>query len=148
MNMAFVTAVVLTLTTLLLGPLDANAGGRGGGGGGVRGGGHLSGFGGMRGGFFNGQFVNGHNTFGFVTRNDLARRHFRSFRDRNNFDDFGLWWPWGPLYGSYGAPYTDGDYSMAYQTPLQTVKKCEHSEEKRTVPSINGGTTEVTILRC
>jgi hypothetical protein len=51
MNMAFVTAVVLTLTTLLLGPLDANAGGRGGGGGGVRGGGHLSGFGGMRGGF-------------------------------------------------------------------------------------------------
>jgi hypothetical protein len=135
------TAVALTLAVLLLAPLDANA--RGGGGG------HGGGGGGMRGGFFNGHFVNGHNTFGFVTRNAIARRHFRSFRHRNNFDNFGLLWPWGyGYYGSYGAPYTDDDYSMGYQTPLQTVKKCEHSEETRTVPSVNGGTTEVTILRC
>ena len=26
--------------------------------------------------------------------------------------------------------------------------RCEHSEQTRTVPSANGGTTEVTILRC
>jgi hypothetical protein len=74
------------------------------------------------------------------------RRHF-GFRHRNNFDNFGLWWPWGPLYGSYGVPYTDDDYSMGYQTP-QTVKSCEHSEKTYTVPSSNGGTADVTILRC
>jgi hypothetical protein len=134
-------AVVLVL---LLTPLQVNAGGHGGGGGGRGGGVHFGGA--VRGGFFNGQFVNGHNTFGFVTRNAIARRHF-GFRHRNNFDNFGLWWPWGPLYGSYGVPYTDDDYSMGYQTP-QTVKSCEHSEKTYTVPSSNGGTADVTILRC
>jgi hypothetical protein len=146
MKMGVSTAVVLTLTMLLLAPLQVKAGGHGGGGGAARGGGHLSGFGSTRGGFFNGQFVNGHNTFGFVTRNAIARRHF-GFRHRNNFDNFALWWPWGPLYGSYGVPYTDDDYSMGYQTP-QTVKSCEHSEKTYTVPSANGGTADVTILRC
>ena len=129
-EMPVTTAVVLTLTMLLLAPLEANAGGRGGGfGGGMRfGGGH--GFG-------------HHVVFG---RNFLARQHFRSFRDNN----FGLW-PWWPWYGSYGAPSTSDDYSMAYQPPQTVVTpqvKCQHSEEKRTVPSANGGTTEVTILRC
>jgi hypothetical protein len=135
MKMPVITAVVLTLTMLLLAPLEANAGGRGGGGGGVRVGG-----GGVR--------VGGHRLNVVNGRNAFARQHFRSFRDRNNFGNFGLW-PWGyGYYGYYGAPYTDDDYSMGYQTPLQTVKKCEHSEQTRTVPSANGGTTEVTILRC
>ena len=117
---------------LLLAPLEANAGGRGGGGGGVRVGGH---------GFRHHVVISRSNLF-------FARRHFRFFRDRNNFA--GLWWPWGyGYYRDYGAPYTNDDYSMGYQTPpLQPVKKCEHSEQTRTVPSANGGTTEVTILRC
>ena len=124
-------AVVLTLTMLLLAPLETNAGGRGGVGGGMRFGGH--GFG-------------HHVVFG---RNFLARQHFRSFRDRNNF---GLWpWWW---WNGYGAPYTDNDYSMAYQTPQTVVKPaptqvtCQHSEQAYTVPSKDGGTAQVTILRC
>ena len=134
MKMPVTTAVVLTLTMLLLAPLEANAGGRGGSvrvGSGVRVGGH------------------GFRHHAVIGRRDLffARRHFRFFRDRNNFA--GLWWPWGyGYYGSYGAPYTNDDYSMAYQPPPQTRVKCEHSEQARTVPSVNGGTTEVTILRC
>ena len=140
-------AVVLVL---LLTPLQVNAGGHGGGGGGRGGGVHFGGA--VRGGFFNGQFVNGHNTFGFVTRNNFARRHFLfargHFRDRNNFDDFGGWpWGWGN-YGSYGVPYTDDDYSMTQTPPLQTHVTCQHTEEKVTVPSLNGGTADVTILRC
>jgi hypothetical protein len=131
--MPITTAVVLTLTVLLLAPLEANAGGRGGGMrfGGVRVGGH---------GF-------GHHVV-FRRRNlFFARRHFRFFRDRNNFA--GLWWPWGwGDYGSYGAPYTNDDYSIGYQTPPLTRAKCEHSEQTPTVLSVNGGTTEVTILRC
>ena len=119
---------------LFLAPLEVNAGGRGGG---VRVGG------GMRVGHPFGHHV-------VIGRRNLffARRHFRFFRDRNNFA--GLWWPWGPWYGDYGAPYTNDDYSMAY--PTQTVVtpqvRCQHSEQTRTVPSANGGTTEVTILRC
>ena len=88
-KMPVTTAVVLTLTMLLLAPLEANAGR----GGGVRVGGH---------GF-------GHHVV--FRRNFFARQHFRFFRNRNNF---GLW-PWWPWYGDYGAPYTYGDdYSMAY----------------------------------
>jgi hypothetical protein len=82
-----------------------------------------------------------------ISRSNLffARRHFRFFRDRNNFA--GLWWPW--WYGGYSAPYTSDDYSMAYQPPQTTPQvRCQHSEQTRTVPSANGGTTEVTILRC
>ena len=110
-EMPVTTAVVLTLTMLLLAPLEANAGGRGGGmgfGGGVRVGGGVSGqhvpIFGRAGSGVSGQHV------AIFGRNFLARRHFRSFRDQNNF---GSWWPW---YG-YSAPYTyDDDYSMAYQT--------------------------------
>jgi hypothetical protein len=118
------TTVVWALALLLLAPLEANAGGRGGG---VRVGGH--------------HVVRGHHA--------LARHHFRSFRNQN----FGQW-PFGYGYG-YGdeSPYAY-DYSMAYPTPQTVVKpdppqvRCQHSEETRKVPSANGGTTEVTILRC
>jgi hypothetical protein len=114
------TVVVLTLTMLLLAPLEASAGGRGGGVG-----------------------VGG-NGFGFG-RNFLARQHFRSFQN-----NFGLW----PLYG-YGALYTyDDDDSTDYQMPQTVVRPvpphftCQHSEQTYTVPSENGGTRQVTILRC
>jgi hypothetical protein len=120
------TGVVCGLTMLLLAPLEANAGGRKGG---VRVGGH--------------HVVSGHH----------ARHHFRSFRNQN----FGQW-PFGYGYGygyGYGdeSPYTY-DYSMTYPTPQTVVKpdppqvRCQHSEQTRKVPSANGGTTEVTILRC
>ena len=123
-TMHVTTAVVWALALLLLAPLEANAGGRGGG---VRVGGH--------------HVVRGHHA--------LARHHFRSFRNQN----FGQW-PFGYGYG-YGdeSPYAY-DYSTAYPTPQTVVKpdppqvRCQHSEQTRKVPSANGGTTEVTILRC
>jgi hypothetical protein len=132
-EMPVTTAVVLTLTMLLLAPLEANAGGRGGRGGGTRVGGH--------------HFVGHHFVFG---RNALARQHFRSLLNQNNFNNSGLWGvPW-----YYDEPYPYDDYLLGYQTPQRVVRpeppqtKCEHSEQTRTVPSANGGTTEVTILRC
>ena len=121
--------VALALMTLLIPALEANAGARGGG---VRGGGH--------------HVVGGHRV---VNRHNLvARQHFRAVRNQN----FGLW-PWYG-YGYYDSPYDYDDYSMSYQmpqiarTPDPPQVRCQHSEQKRTVPSANGGTTEVTILRC
>jgi hypothetical protein len=123
------TGVVWALTTLLFAPLDANAGGRGGG---VRAGGH--------------HVVRGHHVVN--RRNVLARQHFRSFRNQNS----GLW-PWYG-YGDYYDPFSY-DNSGTYQTPQTVVVRpdppqvrCQHSEQTRKVPSANGGTTEVTILRC
>jgi len=114
---------VWALTMLLLAPLEANAGGRAGG---VRAGGH--------------HVVNRHHA--------LARQHFRSFRNQNT-----NLWPWYGYGGYYDQPYDY--YSPTYQTPQTVVVKpdppqvrCQHSEQTRTVPSANGGTTEVTVLRC
>jgi hypothetical protein len=118
------TAVVWALALLLLAPLEVNAGGRGGG---VRVGGH--------------HVVRG--------RHALARHHFRSFRNQN-FNQ----WPFGYGYGYGDESLYPYDYSMAYPMPQTVVKpdppqvRCQHSEQTRTVPSANGGTTEVTILRC
>jgi len=120
------TGVVGALTMLLFAPLEASAGGRGGG---VRGGGH--------------HVVRGHHV---VNRHHaLARQHFRN--QNSNL------WPWYGYGGYYDQPYDY--YSPTYQTPQTVVVKpdpsqprCQHSEQKRTVPSANGGTTEVTILRC
>jgi hypothetical protein len=75
----------------------------------------------------------------------FARHHF--FRNRQVI---GVW-PWWPWYGYYNAPYAYDDYStpqavVAPQEPRRAA--CQHSEQTRTVPSANGGTTEVTILRC
>jgi hypothetical protein len=121
------TGVVGALALLLLAPLEANAGARGVG---------------VRPSHVGGQHVvRGHRA--------LARHHFRSFRNQA----FGLW-PYGYYgYGYYDEPpYTYSD-SMTYLTPKTVVVRpepppCQHSEQTRTVPSANGGTTEVTILRC
>ena len=123
------TGVVWALTTLLFAPLEANAGGRGGG---VRVGGH--------------HVVRGHHVVN--RRHVLARQHFRSFRNQNT----GLW-PWYGYGDYYDQPYDY--YSPTYQAPQTVVVRpdppqvrCQHSEQTRTVPAANGGTTEVTILRC
>ena len=126
------TAVAWALTMLLLAPLEAKAGARGGG---------------MRTSHVGGQHVvRGQHVF--RGHRALARHHFRSFRNQA----FGLW-PYG--YGYYDEPpYTYND-SMTYPTPQTAVVRpeppqvrCQHSEQTRKVPSANGGTTEVTILRC
>jgi len=77
----------------------------------------------------------------------LARHHFRSVRNQA----FGAW-PW---YGYDDEPPYTYDDSMTYPTPGTVVVRpepqqvrCQHSEQTRTVPSANGGTTEVTISRC
>ena len=76
----------------------------------------------------------------------VVRGHFRSVRNQA----FGAW-PW---YGYYDEPPYTSDDSMTYPTPQTVVKpdppqvRCQHSEQTRTVPSANGGTTEVTVLRC
>ena len=117
--------VVRALTMLLLAPLEANAGAHGVG---------------MRTAHVGGQHVvRGHRA--------LARHHFRTVRNQA----FGAW-PW---YGSYDEPPYTYDDSMTYPTPGTVVVRpeppqvrCQHSEQTRTVPSANGGTTEVTISRC
>jgi hypothetical protein len=130
--MHITTAVVWALTLLLLAPLEAKAGTPGGG---------------MRTYHVGGQHVvrGQHIVRG---RHALARHHFRSVRNQA----FGLS-PYG--YGYYDEPpYTYND-SMTYQMPETAVVRpeppqvrCQHSEQTRKVPSANGGTTEVTILRC
>ena len=70
----------------------------------------------------------------------LARHHFRFFRHQ------------APWYGYYDVPPYTYDDSMTYPTPEVVVRseppRCQHSEQTYTVPSENGGTTEVTIKRC
>src|SRR5262249_14372909 len=122
------TAAVWALTLLLLAPLEAKAGARGVG---------------MR-----SSHVGGHHVV--IGHHALIRHHFRFFR--HHHQAFVLW-PW---YGyGYVPPYTYDD-SMTYPTPETVVVRpepppavgCQHSEQTRTIPSANGGTTEVTILRC
>ena len=90
--------------------------------------------------------------FGHFARHHFARHHF--FRNRQ---DIGGWswgyggWPWG--YGYYdGPPYAYDDYwtPQAVVAPQREPPRaaCQHSEQTVTVPSANGGTAEVTILRC
>ena len=76
--------------------------------------------------------------------------HFRfaQHHHRRGHQAFGLW-PW---YGYYddapSYPYDD-----SYSTPQEVVPEpsgpaCQHSEQTVKVPSENGGTAQVTILRC
>jgi hypothetical protein len=73
----------------------------------------------------------------------FARHHF--FRNRKVF----VVWPWLPWYGYANAPYTYDDPPAVVAPQREPPRSaCQHSEQARTVPSANGGTTEVTILRC
>ena len=83
--------------------------------------------------------------FGHFARHHFARHHF--FRNRQDIGG----WPWG--YGYYdGPPYAYDDYStpQAVVAPQREPPRaaCQHSEQTVTVPSANGGTAQVTILRC
>ena len=122
------TAVVSALTTLLLlVPLDASAG--------------VHGFG-MHGAGMHGA---GMRAFHFRGHFRFAQHHFRFLRNRQAF--IGLW-PW---YGYY-PPYPYDDYStpqaVVVHEPESPRAACQHSEQTVTVPSANGGTGQVTILRC
>jgi hypothetical protein len=118
------TPVVSALAVLLLlVPLNASAGIHGAG---------------MRGAGMHPFHFRGH--FHFVQHN------LRFFRNRQAFS---AW----PGYGYYDAPSYDD--SMNYSSPQVVVVRepaprppCQHSEQTVTVPSENGGTRQVTILRC
>src|SRR3974390_741485 len=83
--------------------------------------------------------------FGHFARHHFARHHF--FRNRQDIGG----WPWG--YGYYdGPPYAYDDYStpqaVVAPQPEPPRAACQHSEQTVTVPSANGGTADVSILRC
>src|SRR5215472_7155569 len=122
------TGVVSVLTMLLfLVPVDAGAPGHGMG-------------------------MHGMGTRAFHAGGHFAPQHFGRFARHHFFRNrqvIGVW-PWWPWYGYYNAPYAYDDYStpQAVVAPQEPPRSCKHSEQTRTVPSANGGTTEVTILRC
>jgi len=79
-----------------------------------------------------------------------SRGHFhfaQHHRFHRGHQAFGLW-PW---YGSNddapSYPYDDS-YSTPQVVPEPPRPACQHSEQTVTVPSENGRTTQVTILRC
>ena len=121
-----VVSVLMMLLFLVLLPVDAGAAGQGMG---------MHGMG-MRAFHTGGHFAPQH--FG-----RFARHHF--FRNRQAF--FGVW-PWYGYYPSY--PYDDYSTPQVVSVPEREPPRsaCQHSEQTRTVPAANGGTTEVTILRC
>ena len=118
MKTNFTTAVVSALAMLLLVPLEAGAA-------------------------VNGVDMHSSRSFDF-------RDHFHQHHRPHH--GFGL----GPWYGYYDVPPYTSDDSMTYSTPEEDVREpeppraagCQHSEQTVAVPSANGETTQVTILRC
>jgi hypothetical protein len=114
------TAVVWALTMLLFAPLETKAGAHGVG---------------MHSSNFKSHFRSVH--------------HFRSFRHHRAFRQW-------PLYGYYDVPPYTSDDAITYSTPETVVLRpepprpvgCQHSEQTVTVPSGNGETRQVTIIRC
>jgi hypothetical protein len=100
-----------------------------------------------------GAAVHGHGVgmHAFHSRGHFAPNHFRHFARHRFFRNRQAVFVW-PWYGYYDAPsYPYDDYS----TPQVVVPEreptraaCQHSEQTVTVPSANGGTGQVTILRC
>ena len=91
--------------------------------------------------------------------NGVDMHSSRSFDFRDHFHQhhrphhgFGL----VPWYGYYDGPPYASDDSMPCSTPEEDVREpappraagCQHSEQTVAVPSANGKTTQVTILRC
>lgn len=99
-----------------------------------------------------GAAVHGVGAHPFHPRGHFAPHHFGHFARHRFFRHrqvFGVW-PW---YGYYDGPsYPYDDYStpqvvvVPEREPARTA--CQHSEQTVTVPSANGGTGQVTILRC
>ena len=86
----------------------------------------------------------------FHARGHFAPRRFahfarhRFFRNRQAF----VVWPWYGYYGALSYPYDDYSTPQVVVAPEPTRAACQHSEQTATVPSANGGTAQVTILRC
>jgi hypothetical protein len=158
-SMILLAAITLSaaVATNALAAGDGGGGGLGGGGG--FGGGHIGGGGGFAaghigvgsaGGRIVGDRPGGHgdaylgNRGGLYGR-DHDRDHDRDHHFRNRFVVV-------PGYdGYYDAP--SYPYDDSYSTPQVVVPEppapaCQHSEQTVTVPSENGGTGQVTILRC
>jgi len=59
-------------------------------------------------------------------------------------------WPWYSYYDAPSYPYDDYSTPQVVVVPERepTRSACQHSEQTATVPSANGGTAQVTILRC
>jgi hypothetical protein len=60
---------------------------------------------------------------------------------------FGLW-PWYGYNDAPSDPYDDSSSTPQVVVPEPPAPACQHSEQTVTVPSENGGTAQVTILRC
>jgi hypothetical protein len=71
-------------------------------------------------------------------------QHHRFFRGDQAF---GLW-PWYGYNDAPSYPYDDSYSTPQVVVPEPPTPACQHSEQTITVPSENGGTAQVTILRC
>ena len=85
-------------------------------------------------------------------RGHFAPHHFGHFARHHFFrhpQAFGVW-PWYGYYDGPSYPYDDYSTPQVVVVPERepTRAACQHSEQTVTVPSANGGTGQVTILRC
>jgi hypothetical protein len=80
-----------------------------------------------------------------------SRGHFhfaQHHRFHRGHQAFGLW-PWyGYNDDAPSYPYDDSYSTPQVVDPEPPLPACQHSEQTVTVPSENGGTGQVTILRC
>jgi hypothetical protein len=77
-----------------------------------------------------------------------SRGHFHFAQDhRRGHQAFGLW-PWYGYDDAPSYPYDDSYSTPQVVDPEPPRPACQHSEQTVTVPSANGETTQVTILRC
>ena len=156
--------VLMTVAALGVGSAAMARGGGGGGGhSGGFGGGHVGGgWGGrgmapMRGGWGGrvGAFSGRHFVGRPFARNAFVHNKFHRFHRQNAFFfGAGFAGPW--YYGYYDLPPYTFDDAMTYSTPETVVLApeppravgCQHSQQTVTVPSENGETSQVTIIRC
>jgi hypothetical protein len=66
---------------------------------------------------------------------------------RRGHQAFGLW-PWYGYDDAPSYPYDDSYSTPQVVDPEPPRPACQHSEQTVAVPSANGETTQVTILRC
>jgi hypothetical protein len=77
-----------------------------------------------------------------------SRGHFHFAQDhRRGHQAFGLW-PWYGYDDAPSYPYDDSYSTPQVVDPEPPRPACQHSEQTVAVPSANGETTQVTILRC
>jgi hypothetical protein len=87
----------------------------------------------------------------FHSRGHFAPRRFAHFDRRHFFRNRqGVFvWPWYGYYDAPSYPYDDYSTPQVVVVPEREPRAaCQHSEQTATVTSANGGTAQVTILRC